>query len=448
MSIEGPVVSGRRGIHLFRGWWIVGTGYVAQMAAAGASGWVFGVLLSPMEAGLGWSRTELVGALTVSSIVGGLLAARLGPVIDRHGVRTLMTLSALIGGSALVCVSFVQEPWQYYLCWALFGTATPGFGLLGPRAAIANWFIRKRSLAFMFFTFGSATAGIVLAPAMAQVATGPGWRLAWVLMGVLVWVVAPLAWLTVRRRPEDVGLLPDGAALDGAVNRSGSSSAGPGALDQDVVWTVRAALRTRAFWLATVGLTLVSLPASSIFIHMVPYVVTKGFSLGAGATVVSVYGFSALVGRAVWGLTIGRIGVHRSLILYAFSYGASVALFVLPNSLALIYATTVLLGVSIAGGQQLQAQVYPDYFGRYIVGALSGYSGLSYTLARAVAPLYAAILFDATGSYEVAFGTFAACCLVAGLAFVAASPPTPPTALRREIRSGLGSAPSSGDSVH
>ena len=402
----------------------MGTGYVAQMAAAGASGWVFGVLLSPMEEDLGWSRTELVGVLTISSIVGGLLAVRLGPEIDRHGARTLMTVSALIGGTALIFVSMVHELWQYYLCWALFGIATPGFGLLGPRAAIANWFIRKRSLAFMFFTFGSATAGIALAPAMAQVATGPGWRVAWLLMGVLVWAVAPLAWFTVRRRPEDVGLLPDGASSAEGTTRPDPSVSEGSVLSEDVAWTVGEALRTRAFWLVTFGMTLTSLPASSIFVHMAPYLVTKGYTLATGASVVSVYGFAALGGRGVWGFVIGRLGIYRALVLFGFVYGASIVLFLLPTSLMLIYGATVFLGISIAGSQQLQAQVYPDYYGRFIVGTLSGYAGLSYTLARASAPLYAAIAYDATGSYEFAFGTFAVCCFVAGLAFLVASPPT------------------------
>ena len=133
MAIDRPDTATRRGIRIYRGWWIVGTGYFAQMAAAGSSGWVFGVLLSPMEEDLGWSRTELVGVLTISSIVAGLLSVWLGPKVDRHGARTLMTVSALLGGTALIFVSMVQELWQYYLCWALFGLATPGFGMLAPR---------------------------------------------------------------------------------------------------------------------------------------------------------------------------------------------------------------------------------------------------------------------------------------------------------------------------
>jgi cyanate permease len=111
------------------------------------------------------------------------------------------------------------------------------------------------------------------------------------------------------------------------------------------------------------------------------------------------------------------------LIAFGFSYAAGILLFLLPSTLPGLYATATILGLSIAGAQQLQLQVYPDYFGRRIVGALLGYSGISLTASRAVAPLFAAFMYDRTGSYTFAFGVFAAACLVAGATFLLAAPP-------------------------
>lgn len=109
-----------------------------------------------------------------------------------------------------------------------------------------------------------------------------------------------------------------------------------------------------------------------------------------------------------------------------FTYGASIVAFLLPSSLPGIYAVTILLGLSIAGGQQLQAQAFLDYFGRAIVGALLGYSGLLFTLARAGAPLFAAFAYDATRRYVFAFAAFASACVLAGVAFLLAPPPVHP----------------------
>ena len=414
-----------RGRRVYRGWWIVLSCYFAQMIASGASGWVFGILIAPMGAELGWTRSEIVLAITISSLIGGLLAAPLGPVVDKYGPRLLMTVSLAMAGTALIGVSFVQEKWQYYLAWAVFGIASPGFGNLGPVVALANWFIRRRALAFMLFTFGSATAGIVLTRVAAYLAPEYGWRFVWVLMGVAVWLLVPLTWASVRRRPEDVGLLPDGDEMP-LLTKASTSATAP----LEAQWTAPEALRTRAFWLLTLGFTLVGAPSSSIFVHMAPYVVSKGHSLAAGAAVVSWYGIGVLAGRPVYGFLIARIGVQRTLVVYAGTYGAVILAFLLPTGLLAIDVMAVLLGIAIAGGQQLQGQAYPDYFGRTVVGTLSGYASIAFTFARAGGPLFAALAFDLSQSYVIPFAAFGIACLVGAFAFAFAPPPRHPSTSR------------------
>jgi sugar phosphate permease len=403
---------------VYRGWWIVLTGYLTQLASSGASGWVFGVLIIPMQDDLGWSRSTIVGVLTLHRLVAGACGFWLGPAVDRHGARLLITSSTLVGGACLVCLSLVQAPWQSYLIWGIFGLTLPGLSTLGPIAAISNWFIRKRAQAIMFFTFGSATAGLVLAPLMASVAAELSWRAAWAIMGIMLWAIAPVAWWSIRRRPEDVGLRPDGDGSD--AERPAGAAAAP-AFDEPR-WTAAAAVRSRAFWLLTIGFTLTMLPASSIFIHMSAYVQSKGFSVEEGAAAVSIYGLGAVAGRFVWGFTVARAGLHRSLVAWGALYGLSILVYTLPSEILAIYATTVLLGIAIAGSQQLRAQTYPDYFGREAVGALVGYSSLVGTLAGAVAPLLVAVAFDATGSYDETYVVFAICCLAAALGFVFSRP--------------------------
>src|SRR5262245_3424327 len=168
---------------IFRGWWIVGAGYLTQMLSGAANGWVFGVLVVPMQSDLGWSRTEVVGVITVARLMSGIAGAVLGPIVDRHGARSVMTISALLAAVVLLATSIVQSTWQYYVLWLFFGLALPGLQNIGPGVAISNWFIRKRAQALMILTIGSATAGLVLAPAMAAIADSWSWRYSWGTMG-------------------------------------------------------------------------------------------------------------------------------------------------------------------------------------------------------------------------------------------------------------------------
>ena len=402
---------------VYRGWWIVLTAYLSQFASTGSSGWVFGVLLLPMQADLGASRSAIVGVLLVQRLVGGLAGAALGPLIDRHGTRLLTTASALIAGACLLGLALVQTAWQPYVLWGIFGLTLPGLSTVAPVAAISTWFVRKRTRAIVTYTFGGATAGLVLAPTMAIVASEFDWRAVWVVMGLLFLAIAPLAWAVIRHRPEDVGLKPDG------LDEEPPDSPDPQQSDNtNSDWTVCEALRSKSFWLLTAGFTLTMLPASSIFIHMTSYVQSKGFSLEQGAAAVSIYGFGAVMGRFVWGATVGKVGLQKSLVAWAFLYGVSIILYALPASIVAIYATTILLGIAVAGSLQFRAQAFPDYFGRQIVGSLIGYSSAVGTLAAAVAPLIVAYAFDLNGEYTGIFILFGLCCLLASAGFVFSAP--------------------------
>jgi len=401
---------------IYRGWWIVATGYIAQMGTVGATGWVFGVLILPMQDDLGWSRTELVGVVTLARLLSGVVAIKIGPAVDRHGARLLMTVSALVAFAACVGTALSQNVWQYYLSWVLFGLAIPGLGTLGPAVAISNWFIRKRAQALMYFTLGSAGAGLVLAPLMSRIAADWSWRWSWLGMGLIFLSVAPLAWVWIRHRPEDVGLKPDGGDTPREV------SVGPESAAANDDWTAAEALHSRSFWLVAVGFMLTSFPASSIFIHMSSFVQSKGFSLSEGALAVSFYGAGTLIGRFTWGYLIPKLGVHRSLVLYGIGYGLSILLFVAPHSLPPIYATTILLGIAISGSQQMNVQAYADYFGRTNLGALLGYAQLMASLTGAAAPLVAAAAFDTTESYSLVFSIWGVFALAAGVCFVFSKP--------------------------
>jgi MFS family permease len=404
---------------LYRGWWIVLTGFLSQFAATGASGWVFGVLVIPMQEDLDATRSGIVGVLLLQRLLGGAFGALVGPYVDRNGTRLLTTASAVVAALCLFTLAFVQSAWQPYVIWAVFGLTLPGLSTVAPVAAISSWFVRQRTRAIVTYTFGGATAGLVLAPVMAVLANELGWRSVWVVMGFLFLAIAPLAWTAIRHRPEDVGLRPDGRG-DDDVTASGASNVREDT--GDAGWTVPEVLRSRGFWLLTAGFTLTMLPASSIFIHMTSYVQSKGFSLEQGALAVSIYGFGAVAGRLVWGFAVGNLGLHRSLVLWALLYGASIILYALPSSIVAIYITTILLGLGVAGSLQFRAQTFPDYYGRQITGSLIGYSSAIATLAAASAPLIVAYAFDVSGDYRGIFVVFGVCCLAASGGFLFSKP--------------------------
>jgi len=410
---------------MYRGWWIVLLSFYTQLITVSAGGYVFGVLILSMQSELKWSQAAIVGPLLVNRWISGLLSMVLGPLVDRYGSRATMTISAAVAGLGLIAVSRANTLLMFYAAWALFGVAQPGVGLLGPRVVVANWFVRKRAQAFVIVTLGTSAAGVVAVPTAAFIDERYGWRLVWFIVGILCFSIAPLSWWLIRKRPEDVGLLPDGDE-PGTLAQPATARGGP-AVAADTPWTVREAVRTRSFWLLTLGFLLCSMPTSAIFINLSGFVQSYGFSKALGAGVVSTYAFGSLAARPVWGYFLERLGLHRTMVAFGAIYGSSIVLFAVQTGLIPMYITAFILGMGISGTHLLNAQALPDYFGRRIVGSLTGFTQLPNVAIAGSAPLMTALVFDRTGGYVLTFLFFAVACFVAAVAFMLAPPPVHPS---------------------
>ena len=407
----------------FRGWWIVGVSFLGLYLHGSATSYLFGVLVLPMEKDLEWSRTLLVGALTVSTLTGAVVGVVVGPLIDRHGARVGMTVGAALGGTFLLLLALVQAPWQYYLLLGIgIGATRTAVEGLGPRTVIANWFVRKRAAAFAWYSGGRAVFGVTAVAPIAYLVAERSWRSGWALLGAAeLFVLAPLAWIIIRRRPEDQHQLPDGDAAPPPA-RAGAPAAADGTDERH--WTRAEAVRTPTFWMLSVAFVLTGFPASGIISNMLPYFEDRGLSFETGSWAFSLFGFGALLGRPVWGYVTGRFGVRAALTAYGVGYGLTVLGFVAAPNEPLLFLSALPLGVTTGGAQQLQAQAWPDYFGRRHVGAITGITVLLHTPAMAAGPLVAALAFDLMGSYTVVFTVYGLTTLLSGVLFYAARRPS------------------------
>ena len=412
----------------FRGWWIVGVSFLALYTNGSATSYLFSVLVLPMENDLGWSRTVLVGALTVATFVAAGVGVIIGPMFDRHGARVGMTLSALAGGVFLLLIPLVSAPWQYYLLLGVgVGATRAALDNIGPRTAIANWFGRRRAAAFAWFSGGRAVFGVTAVTPIAFLVANTSWKAGWIVMGIAeLALLLPATWIIVRRRPEDVGQFPDGESRPRLVQREAGVRVETG---HEGEWTRGEAVRTRTFWFLVAAFVLTGFPSTGIIANMLPYLSDEGLSLRLASALLSLFASGALFGRPLWGLAASRMGVHAALTLYGIGYGVVIGGYVLAYNAPTLLVAVVPLGMVTGGSQQLQAQAWPDYFGRRSVGAITGLSTLLVMPAMATGPLIAAVAFDLLGSYTVVLSVYSIAALAAGLFFYLAKRPSRSLAL-------------------
>lgn len=407
---------------VYYGWGIVWASVVASFAQVPMYGPVLSVFVKPIEEDLGWSRAEIAAGFTAGSLFGALASSIVGRHLDRYGARATIVAAGMIMSGVLAGLALMQEAWQF---WGLFGvgrTAALAGINLGTSVAVGNWFIRKRGRAISFLSIG-LRAGQALFPLVlvTPIILAYSWRHAYGVLAAttLVLVVLP-AWLFIRRRPEDFGLLPDGEAPDQTAPQSGQPRADQ---DGEESFTLQEARRTAAFWLLTIATMTVFFAQTSVNLHAVASVVDRGVSPAFSGAFVFIIMGTAAVSSYGWGALMDRVHVRWAAALATVISAAAMALIIFVDSLPLAVAFAVLFGLGTGGWTLAQVLLFANYFGRRHLGAIRG---LSQTLSgpfAAVGPFLAGYIYDVTGSYTLAFTIFLAALGVVLLAVAFAKPP-------------------------
>ncbi len=406
----------------FLGWSVVAVALLASFTAVAFFNPTLGVFIPEFEREFGWSRTEISLGVALGSFVGAAFAPLFGPLIDRHGSRRFVVGGATFMALCLVLLSLMQSEWQFFLIYALGrGTAS---GLIGLAAGVtvSKWFVRRRGFAIGVMSLGTRV-GFALMPIGAQlIIQAADWRTAALALAatVAVFGILPsLRWL--HARPEALGLLPDGET---AASRDSPDRP---AYREEYSWTRQAALRTRAFWLVTLAVSLMSLTGGAVNLHQIPHLVDRGLSPETAALVITLVAAFGGVGVILEGIFDERIGARWTMVIGLVGSAAGVTILILVHSLAtaMLYAAVngLFFGMLVASNQI----VFADYFGRDAIGAIRGFSQPFQLGTNAFGPILAGAAHDLTGSYVAAFIPFTLAYLVSALALVIAKKPRPPS---------------------
>ncbi len=407
----------------YYGWIIVATGFFATFVGGGLQSFTFSIFIKPMTEQLGWTRSALVLGLTIRTYAASLVAPLFGAILDRYGPRYLLLLSAVVGAIAAIGLSRVQELWQFYLVYGVVGLVG-GFGAGGLliSATVPKWFVRLRGRAVAFASMGNAASGVILAPFIAFIVIVAGWRTGWLAEGALFIALVPITYLLVRQ-PSDIGLLPDGAKSEEEVQkaerrRRGSDLAGS--------FTLREALKTRAFWLIVIAHIIGGGPISSVILHEFNFVTDEGFGTALAAAVLSTHAASASVARLVWGFIVERIHVRYCIAMSYTGSAIGIGIFLVAlwaHSVPLLFLFGVVYGLNVGGNAVFGGVIAADYYGQESVGKIRGVMQPFQTLLLGGGPLLVSFAYDQLGSYWIAFYVMVLMFLSGAVIITLAKPP-------------------------
>ena len=395
----------------YYGWTIVAIGFLAHIASAFSISSTLSVFLKPLSNDLGVSRGVFSLIRSGEIAIGAVAAPLVGTLLDRHGPRWLMAVGGVVSGAGFLLLGQARDFWQFLMFrWLL---VSPGDALMGQmvvNVTISRWFVRMRGRALALASMGHGLAKVGMPLFAASLIVALGWRATWAVFGLLTLalVVGP-SLLFMRRRPEDIGLLPDGSRsqLEHAVpaRKSGLAKAhSSGAAD--VAWSRRAALHTPAFWLIVFTFGVAHVGVSGLNLHVFAYVSDQGHPAMVAALVMSIIAIMQFSTPMAWGLLAERSDIGK-LIMAKFLIQAAGLLCALSSpSLIALYAGFFVYGIGMGGTSILAEMIWANYFGRISLGKIRGLGSLLTHAFSAAGPPFFGFLFDYTQSYSLSFSIF------------------------------------------
>ena len=367
-------------------------------------GETFAVFLLPIESEMGWSRTTLAGIYAIYMGAHGLAAVVIGWFVDRVGPRVVYTIGLLAYGLAFLLAQFGTEPWHFYLTTGVMaGIAMTAIGMTTATVLITRWYHgpRARQLSpAIGIAYSGMGAGVILwIPITNALIEMLGWRETYRTLGIILCVLAVivyvLPWSKLQLAP--LPLSRFGSVLGGSKDGH-----------------LRAALKTKMFWLLFVIMFITAVAMYLVGPQMVAYLVSVGFDSTVASLAFSINGFLTVFGIAGTGWLARYFGMKRvATISYAMSITAVIllaCLTVLPV-MALLALAILPLGLSQgARGPIVSVQASQAFSGQGL-GAIYGAITMGVGLGGMSGAWLSGVFYDVTGGYILSYSVSVVCAL-------------------------------------
>ncbi len=399
----------------FYGWAIVLVGALVSFSSGPGQSFVFSIFLDSIIEDTGLSRTNVSFLYAVGTGVSALMVMTVSRIADRTGPRlTLIAVSAVFG---FVCfgMAFAVGTVSFFIAFAALRAFGQGSLPINSTLLVASWFVERRGRAMAVVGLGFAASNAILPPVSQFLISSIGWREAYMVLGVMVWVlVLPGAIFLVRNTPEEVGLHPDNR--DRPPENEPTPAQVKGQPDKRRVFT------SPTFWMLALPLATPSFVSTALIFHQVSIFDEQGLSAAIAASVFVPYAVTSASSSMAGGFIVDRVGPKFLfyLTMIALLTATLLALIIASPVMAIVYA----LFLGVQGGFQriVSNTTWAHFYGRHNLGRIQGSAMMVGITSAAVGPLPVAYLQEQTSSYTVPILAMAALPILASIVITFARP--------------------------
>ena len=369
------------------------------------SGFVFynlSVYLNVLSVQRGYSVASMSGAITLMFLVGAPVGIVVGRLIQKHDLRIIMTVGAVLAGMALVALGRVQSIGQVYLAYVVLGVGYSCVSLLPVTTLITRWFDDlRRPVAMSVTTTGLSLGGVVFTPLTVLAIATWSFESAMLFIGVVFSLcILPIIWLSVRPWP--------------------AGDQGPRDADPGDVATYRGITRSRFF----VGVTITYLVNMAAQVGGITHLFNRAAELVDrldASFAVSILGMASIVGRLAGGWLVSRLPMRSFIVGNLIGQTAGLFVIALADSRGALWFGAGLFGISIGNLLMLHPLLLAQVYSVRHFPRLYALSQSFTTIGLAGGPLVLGWVRDAA-SYRLAFLLAAVGSMLAMLAMLGSGP--------------------------
>jgi len=391
----------------FYGWIIAAAGFLLSFFGIGAR-YSFGVFLKSIETEFSMTRTAASGIFSIYMLLCVFFAILGGWAIDKQGPRKIGLIMGTMTGLSLLLTSKVSASWQLLITYSLFLSLGTGaiYGVVNTTTS--RWFVKKRGFVIGITSSGGSFGAIILAPFATYLISTFNWRTAFIGVGVISWVVMIFASVWLKKDPRDMNIFPDGAVTEGTKHAGEKTTA----QNPTQNFTAAQAFRMKEFWLLGLSWLFLSKSIHMIYVHVVPFAVDSGITPLDAAFILSVLGVASILGRLVLGRLSDTIGRKALGVTCGLLHTATLLWLMQSDQLWMMVVFAVIFGLLWGGSGTIITSLVGDIFGTSNLGLIMGLITAGWALGAAIGPAVGGYIFDACGSYHIAFGAGAAALLI------------------------------------
>ncbi|HVR30080.1 MAG TPA: MFS transporter [Thermoanaerobaculia bacterium] len=383
----------------FYGWPLVAVAWVLYGFGVAPAFYSWGFFLPELIAELGISRTQSGQIFGVYAFVGAAVAPLVGWTLGRFGIRWMITAGSLAAAVGFWLTSRADSVLGLYLSFAIVTAATHAFATLLPAQTLAsNWFLKNRALAMGIILTAGGIVGPLWLQLDAWLLEHYSWRTGWVLISGLSVVLAGIAALLVRDRPEDLGQLQDGAASEDEVRRTAAKLGA----EHGGGWTASEAMRTPQFYLMVLCGLGYAMPWFVLNAHGRLHLQDLGMSTQVAAAILGSMVLVSTLGR-LGGFIADRIRPTKALGIALVVEAAGCAILLVARTPPLAYTAVIAIGLGFGLSYISIAAAFSSFFGRKAFATTTGTRFLIGGVFNAITPALAGMAYERTGSYALAF---------------------------------------------